>query len=231
MALVGTQLRWSRRREAYPKFVETFGMPIYVNGLGRGSLPPDNPYFFSQTRKDALKQADVVLIFGTPLDFRLGYGRESHFNPARKLIQVDLDGAEIGRNRPIEVGIIGDTGIVMEQLTAAAPRRRLLGRDGEALARRDARARAAEVGAHAARSWTPMRCRSTRCAPARRSPTSLEPDAIVIGDGGDFVATAASVAAHLPAGALAGPGSARHPRRRARLRHGRQAGQAGAARW
>src|SRR5713101_6624847 len=120
VALVGSQLRWSKRREAYPVFAKTFGMPIYVNGLGRGSLPPDNPYFFSQTRKDALKQADVVLIFGTPLDFRLGYERDSHFNPAAALIQVDLDGGEIGRNRPIDVGIVGDTGIVMEQLTALA---------------------------------------------------------------------------------------------------------------
>ena len=120
MALVGTQLRWSRRREAYPIFAETFGMPIYVNGMGRGSLPPDNPYFFSQTRKDALKQADVVLIFGTPLDFRLGYGRDSHFNPSATIIQVDLDGGEIGRNRPIDIGIVGDTGIVMEQLTGLA---------------------------------------------------------------------------------------------------------------
>jgi len=120
VALVGSQLRWSKRREAYPAFARAFGMPIYVNGLGRGSLPPDNPYFFSQTRKDALKQADVVLIFGTPLDFRLGYGRESHFNPAAALIQVDLDGAEIGRNRPIDIGIVGDTGIIMEQLADLA---------------------------------------------------------------------------------------------------------------
>ena len=91
VALVGSQLRWSARREAYPEFVRTFGMPIYVNGLGRGSLPPDDPHFFSRTRKPALLGADVVLIFGTPLDFRIGYGRDSHINPKAKLIQVDLD--------------------------------------------------------------------------------------------------------------------------------------------
>ena len=91
VALVGTQLRWSVRREAYPEFVRTFGMPVYVNGLGRGSLPPEDPHFFSRTRKPALKQADVVLIFGTPLDFRIGYGRDSHINPEATLIQVDID--------------------------------------------------------------------------------------------------------------------------------------------
>ncbi|MEO8605178.1 MAG: thiamine pyrophosphate-binding protein [bacterium] len=120
MALVGSQLRWSARREAYPEFVKTFGMPIYVNGLGRGSLRPEDPHFFSKTRKAALKQADVVLIFGTPLDFRIGYGRDSHINPDAKLIQIDIDPRELGRNRACDVGIIGDTGLVMEQLTNAA---------------------------------------------------------------------------------------------------------------
>jgi acetolactate synthase-1/2/3 large subunit len=192
VALVGSQLRWSRRREAYPIFAQTFGMPIYVNGLGRGSLPPDNPYFFSQTRKDALKQADVVLIFGTPLDFRLGYGRDSHFNPAAAVIQVDLDGGEIGRNRPIEVGIIGDTGIVMEQLTQ--------------LARADGFSAAMvkpwldEIRQREQSKWERMRPElEADAAPpnplrvCKEIADSFGPDAIFVGDGGDFVATAASV--------------------------------------
>jgi acetolactate synthase-1/2/3 large subunit len=192
VALVGTQLRWSRRREAYPVFAATFGMPIYVNGLGRGSLPPDNPHFFSQTRKDALKQADVVIIFGTPLDFRLGYGRDSHFNPSASIIQVDLDGGEIGRNRPIEVGIIGDTGIVMEQLTGLA--------------------KAEGFSAAMVKPWLDeLRQRETQKSERMRTETEsdavpinplrackeiadvLPRNAIAIGDGGDFVATAASV--------------------------------------
>ena len=192
VALVGTQLRWSRRREAYRPFVETFGLPVYVNGLGRGSLPPDHPNFFSQTRKDALKQADVVLIFGTPLDFRLGYGRESHFNPDAKIVQIDLDGGEIGRNRAIEVGIVGDTGIVMEQLAILAKS------DG--------------YSAALVRPWLDdMRRRETQrtermqgelnsdaipinpLRACKEIADSLGPDAICIGDGGDFVATAASV--------------------------------------
>ena len=120
VCLVGSQLFWSRRREAYPEFVKTFGMPIYVNGQARGSLDPDDPHWFLQTRKDALKKADLVLIFGTPLDFRIGYGRASHINADAKLIHVDLDGRELGKNRGCDVGLIGDTGLVMEALTAEA---------------------------------------------------------------------------------------------------------------
>src|SRR5262249_6419402 len=120
VALVGSQLFWSRRREAYHEFVNTFDLPVYVNGQARGSLDPDDPHWFLQTRKDALKKADVVLIFGTPLDFRIGYGRSSHINKGAKLIHVDLDGRELGKNRGCDVGIVGDTGLVMEMLTHCA---------------------------------------------------------------------------------------------------------------
>jgi acetolactate synthase-1/2/3 large subunit len=192
VALVGTQLRWSRRREAYPVFAQTFGMPIYVNGLGRGSLPPDNPYFFSQTRKDALKQADVVIIFGTPLDFRLGYGRDSHFNPSAAIIQVDLDGSEIGRNRPIELGIIGDTGIVMEQLTGLAKT--------EGFSATMVKPWLAEMRQRETQKWERMRAEMASDAvpinplrACKEIADVLPRNAIAIGDGGDFVATAASV--------------------------------------
>jgi acetolactate synthase-1/2/3 large subunit len=192
VALVGSQLRWSRRRDAYLRFVETFGMPIYVNGLGRGSLPPDHPCFFSQTRKDALKQADVVLIFGTPLDFRLGYGRDTHFNPDAKLVQVDLDGGEIGRNRAIEVGIVGDTGLIMEQLTAMAAA------DGFSAAM--VRPWLDEMRGRERQKWERMAEQMNADAvpinplrACKEIADSLPPSAIVVGDGGDFVATAASV--------------------------------------
>ena len=192
VALVGSQLRWSPRREAYRKFVDRFGMPIYVNGLGRGSLPPDHPCFFSQTRKDALRGADVILIFGTPLDFRLGYGRDTHFNPNAKLIQVDLDGAEIGRNRAVEVGIVGDTGIVMGQLEQAAA--------AEGFSAEMVRPWLNELRGREQKKWEGMSAQmasdSVPINPMRACKEiadSLGKDAICIGDGGDFVATAASV--------------------------------------
>ncbi|GBD25039.1 Acetolactate synthase large subunit IlvG [bacterium HR30] len=190
--LVGSQLRWSKRREAYLKFVDTFGIPVYVNGLGRGSLPPDHPYFFSQTRKDALRQADVVLIFGTPLDFRLGYGRETHFNPAAKVIQVDLDGAEIGRNRPIEVGIVGDTGLVMEQLTQLA--------EAERFDKSLIKPWLDEIRRRETEKWERMRPELESDAvpinplrACKEIADAVGRNVIAIGDGGDFVATAASI--------------------------------------
>jgi acetolactate synthase-1/2/3 large subunit len=190
MAIVGSQYWWSKRREAYPKFVDTFGIPVYVNGAARGSLPPEHPYFFQQTRKDALRGADVVLIFGTPLDFRIGYGRESHINPAAKLIHVDLDGNEPGRNRGCEVGIIGDTGVVMAQLTELA--------EFEGYQTSLSRGWVNELRRREQDKWEQMQPSMNSDAepidPLRACKEIngiVDRDTIIVGDGGDFVGTAA----------------------------------------
>ncbi len=190
MAIVGSQLWWSRNREAYSRFVDKFALPVYVNGAARGSLPPGHPYFFQQTRKDALKGADVVLIFGTPLDFRLGYGRESHINPAAKTIQVDLDGSEPGRNRACEVGIIGDTGLVMAQLTDLA--------ETEGLQPGLYQPWLRELRRRENEKWEKMQpLMNSEAEPidplraCKEIDSVLDDDSIIIGDGGDFVATAA----------------------------------------
>jgi acetolactate synthase-1/2/3 large subunit len=93
---------------------------VYLNGMGRGCLPEDHPSFLQLSRKEALAQADAVLVVGTPLDFRVGYGAEPTFGSGARVIQVDGDASEIGRNRPIEVGIVGDSQSVLEQLEAGA---------------------------------------------------------------------------------------------------------------
>ena len=192
VCLVGSQLFWSKRREAYPEFVKTFGMPVYVNGQARGSLDTDDPHWFLQSRKDALKKADVILIFGTPLDFRIGYGRDRVINPAAKLIHVDLDGRELGKNRPCDVGIIGDTGLVMQGLTACARdakwkpelSRAWLG-ELRALEKKKWEALAPQLTSDEA-PLNPLRV----CAEVDKLVT---PDTIIIGDGGDFVGSAANV--------------------------------------
>ncbi len=222
-ALVAAPRRLPRRSSS------TFGMPVYVNGLGRGSLPPDHPYFFSQTRKDALKQADVVLIFGTPLDFRLGYGRDSHFNPEA---QADpgrprrrRDRAQpADRRRHRRRHRHGHGATHRPGARPAGLQRRPCVKPW---VRRAAPARAAEVGSS-------MRARdglrrgadqpAARLQGDRRRPRRATRSSI--GDGGDFVATAASVL-RIHERALARSRPARHPRRRSGLRHGGQARQAG----
>jgi acetolactate synthase-1/2/3 large subunit len=134
----------------------------------------------------------VVLIFGTPLDFRLGYGRDSHIHPDAKLIHVDLDPRELGRNRSCDVGIIGDTGLVMEQLTQAAK--------AEGYSKSMVKPWLDEMRKRERDSFEKVRPElqsdSVPINPLRACKEiadSVGEDAIFIGDGGDFVATAASV--------------------------------------
>jgi acetolactate synthase-1/2/3 large subunit len=120
VVLGGSSVWWDAAPEALDRFARKAGVPVYLNGMGRGCLPPGHPCFFQHTRKEALARADVVLLVGTPLDFRVGYGTEPTFAAGARVIQVDVDAAEIGRNRPIEVGIVGDSRSVLEQLEAGA---------------------------------------------------------------------------------------------------------------
>ncbi|HSP19007.1 MAG TPA: thiamine pyrophosphate-dependent enzyme, partial [Myxococcaceae bacterium] len=61
------------------------------------------------TRKDALTGADLVFVVGTPFDFRLNYGAEPTFSASSKIVQVDIDPTEVGRNRPVDVGLVADS--------------------------------------------------------------------------------------------------------------------------
>ncbi len=120
VVLAGSSIWWDGAWDALRGLADATGVPIYLNGMGRGCLPADHPSFLQLSRKDALGRADVVLVVGTPLDFRVGYGMPPTFALDARVVQVDIDGSDIGRNRPVEVGIIGDSRSVLEQLRAGA---------------------------------------------------------------------------------------------------------------
>ena len=107
--IAGSSVWWDDAPDALRAFVDRAQIPTYLNGAGRGCLPPDHPMFFQHTRKEALTGADVVFVIGTPFDFRLNYGAEPTFSAASKIVQVDIDATEVGRNRPVDVGIVADS--------------------------------------------------------------------------------------------------------------------------
>ncbi len=120
MVIVGTQWWWSPYKAAIHEFLSRYDLPAFLNGGARGALRPDDPRFFRLCRSKALASADVVVVFGTPWDFRLNYGND--LPASTKVIHVDLDPDVIGHNRGADVGIVGDTGLVMKQLAAAGSR-------------------------------------------------------------------------------------------------------------
>ncbi|HEX2069543.1 MAG TPA: thiamine pyrophosphate-dependent enzyme, partial [Actinomycetota bacterium] len=173
--------------EALAELAHALKVPVFLNSLGRGCLPPDDPYFFSAARKFALGKADVILALGVDWDFRLGFGKRG-FASDVKVIQVDVDGLHIGRNRAVDVGIVGDPGRVIEQLVNAGA-----GSGEEPPWTEEVRGEEKRMNEEAR---TGMESDASPIHPqrfAREIRDFLDPDAIVVGDGGDVVGIASSV--------------------------------------
>jgi acetolactate synthase-1/2/3 large subunit len=133
--IVGGGALWSKAGQALKAFAETYQLPVFSMGLGRGVLPEDHPLSFGSANArlngaaKVFREADVILFVGQRLSFRVNFGLPPTLNPEARFIEVDLCAEEIGRNRPIEIGIVGDAGIVLEQLTEAAGSNRPTSRD------------------------------------------------------------------------------------------------------
>jgi acetolactate synthase-1/2/3 large subunit len=113
--IAGTQVYWDDASDALRDLTDQTGIPVFTNGGGRGTLPMTHPHCFKSARSAALRGADVVLLIGTPLDFRLKYGRED-WNPATKLIQIENDPGELNHNRQADVAMVADARLVLEAL-------------------------------------------------------------------------------------------------------------------
>ncbi len=115
LIIAGTQVYWDQAHNALRELTEQTSIPVFTNGAGRGTLPMTHPNCFKSARGAALREADVVILLGTPLDFRLKYGQEG-WNPQAKLIQIENDPAELHRNRRADVAIVADARLVLEAL-------------------------------------------------------------------------------------------------------------------
>ena len=125
--LLGSQVYASRGHEAAIDLVRALNIPAYFNGAGRGILPPGDPHHFHRTRRMAFDKADVIVIVGTPFDFRMGYGKRLRDDAA--VVQIDMDYKTVGKNRDISLGLVGDPGAVLAAVHAATTGRNDNGAD------------------------------------------------------------------------------------------------------
>jgi acetolactate synthase-1/2/3 large subunit len=184
VVMAGTGLYWGRGEEGLRALAEQLGIPVFLNGLGRGCLPADHELAFSRARGGGLKEADVALVVGVPVDFRLGFG--SSFGEETKLIRLDPAPNQLTANRAPEVDMVGDVAAGLEAIRESL---------GEARRRTDAwleRLRSVEAERRAAEQEELNDDRSPLhpVRVYRELAEVLDRDAIVVGDGGDFVSYA-----------------------------------------
>lgn len=120
LVLTGSGILWSAAEAELQKFVELAGVPFYTTPQGRGVVPDDHALSFPAARATAFREADLILVIGTRINYVIGHLAPPRFNAAAKLIQVDIDATEIGHNRPADVGIAGDARAVLQQFLDAA---------------------------------------------------------------------------------------------------------------
>ena len=115
--VAGSGVWWSHAGAELRSFVEHTGIPVVTRQSARGTIPDDHPLCFGNDWQSVVYRADVLLIVGKQLDYFFGYGFFPHLD---HLIQIDVNPAEIGRNRvPVSVGIVADAGAALAELTDA----------------------------------------------------------------------------------------------------------------
>jgi acetolactate synthase-1/2/3 large subunit len=197
--MAGTGLYWGHGEIALRALAEELGVPVFLNGLGRGCLPADHPLAFSRMRSRGLGEADVALVVGVPLDFRLAFGAAF----AADAEVIVLDAAEPARDSPRTpaVTLYGALPATLDALRAQAVQRERPDawiaslRAGETERREAERTEAADERA----PLHPMRLYAELTE-------LLDRDAIVIGDGGDFVSYAGRLIDSFAPGCWLDPG-------------------------
>ncbi|MEM7222010.1 MAG: thiamine pyrophosphate-binding protein [Pseudomonadota bacterium] len=116
--LMGQQLWTCRGADSAIELLRSLNIPGYFNGGARGTLPPGDPHYFQRTRRYAFDKADVIVIVGTPFDFRMGYGKRLREDAT--VVQIDMDYRTVGKNRDISFGLVGDVGAILKAVSDAA---------------------------------------------------------------------------------------------------------------
>ncbi|GAA2353702.1 thiamine pyrophosphate-binding protein [Saccharopolyspora halophila] len=183
--LLGSQTWTCRATDSAVKLIRELNVPAFCNGAGRGTLAPADPLHFQLARRYAFQNSDLIIILGTPFDFRMGYGKR--LSPEATVVQIDLDYRTVGRNRDIDLGIVGDADAVLDAVAQATSGRTDNGASGRKAWVQELR----EVENAAYRKRLPRQLSDASPIDPYRLVHEinefLTEDSIYIGDGGDIV--------------------------------------------
>ncbi|HEX2941983.1 MAG TPA: thiamine pyrophosphate-binding protein [Rhodopila sp.] len=113
----GSGVIWSKAWTEMQALVEAAGIPFYTTPQGRGVVPDDHPYSYLSMRSAAFRDADLIIVLGTRMNYIIGHASPPRFGPAAKIARIDIDPAEIGTAaRYVDIPIVGDCKAVLGQL-------------------------------------------------------------------------------------------------------------------
>jgi len=204
MLMAGTSVKWSMASAAMNAFLDETHMPAYANGMGRGTIPPTSRQYLNRSRREAMKQIDLIILAGALLDFRLAFGKT--IPASAKVIQLDMDATLIGMNRGADVGLVGNLACSFELLLEEMKNAGLRLDFSDWLGELRTIETAAEKKVEAALSSDATPIDPQRMCREVRDWLATLGDSIVIGDGGDIVATAAKILPVPREGAWMDPG-------------------------
>ncbi|HWY90631.1 MAG TPA: acetolactate synthase [Solirubrobacteraceae bacterium] len=200
VVMAGTDLYWGHGESELLALAETLRIPVFLNGLARGCVPADHELFFSRARSHALKGADVALVIGVPMDFRLGFG--GSFGADTEIVAIDVAEPPRRHPRPVAAELYGALAATLADLRTAAGAQALASaRWIEDLRAVESERRAAER-AELQDDRAPLHPMRLYAELGR----VLDRDAIVIGDGGDYVSYAGRVIDSFHPGCWLDPG-------------------------
>ena len=199
VVMAGTGLYWSRAEQALVRLCEELSVPVFLNGLARGCVPADHPMFFSRARGAGLKGADLALVVGVPMDFRLGFG--GSFGEDTQVVVLGSTPSERPHPREVAAELYGGVAATLDALregAAGGPERsgwtaELREVENEKRAGEQADLTDDRAPLHPLRVYHELN-------------QVLDRDAIVIGDGGDFVSFAGRVIETYEPGCWMDPG-------------------------
>ena len=204
MLMAGTSVKWSNASPAMNRFIEETHIPTFTNGMARGTVPFESPEFLNRSRRDAMQQIDCIVLAGTLLDFRMRFGQTI---PAdAKIIQLEMDATLIGQNRGTDIPLVGNLGCSFDLLVEEMKNQgvQLDFSSWRDQLREIEDAAEAKVEANLNSDESPLDPQRM-CREVRDWLDTLD-SPIVIGDGGDIVATAAKILPVRGEGAWMDPG-------------------------
>jgi thiamine pyrophosphate-dependent acetolactate synthase large subunit-like protein len=189
LLIVGSQaIVEAGQAAATAQAIERIGIPVYLSGMARGLMGLSHPLHRRHQRRNAIREADLLVLAGVPSDFRLDYGQ--HVRKSTCLISANRSRIDLNRNRRPDIGAIADAGLFLRQLADALPtelctrwekwRESLLARDTEREAEID---RSAENTGEFINPVTLLRAIDAQ----------LPDSSVLVADGGDFVGTASYI--------------------------------------